>query len=430
MAKNWCETIRASQVIPVYPLTEDLQVGDVFLVETTVASQAQEYQKRGFLALDDFRVRLPFTNFHNVYFNSYWKDDFGNTPHVMPEFTNSVAGTNANAWPWTSVAAPRVAFPPYSFQARSGFGLAAAFPIQGVPVALSFLKSDQVNGSVTITDARTFAGDPGDLFASLQSWASQPPVRQMLAQTVRNIAPTTIYLRVVSRVYLARAMDVYFQKAGSSGGNARAGTSGGVSMTTTNGTVDAQYANVLNTLNSQNGGLATATQAGGAVTFVSASDSTVGMSQSFDRPLAVGYLAFDVPVFPGGDLGYPVPTFQRLQGKLPETREMVGPLSLGQAQFKADQLALESVADANSGRAVRLMSGIVAALPAPEFSAVAKSLAGQAQASPPPAAMKALVKEFNLAAVNYATVSGREGARYQQYAVAFARAFSDSEKSK
>jgi len=30
-AKDWCMTIRGSQVIPVYPLTEDIQPGDIFL---------------------------------------------------------------------------------------------------------------------------------------------------------------------------------------------------------------------------------------------------------------------------------------------------------------------------------------------------------------------------------------------------------------
>src|ERR1035437_8507137 len=81
VAKNWCETIRASQVIPVYPLTQDMVIGDVFLVQTTIASQADDYKKRGFLALDDFRTRLQYTDFHDVYFDNYWKDQFGNTPH-------------------------------------------------------------------------------------------------------------------------------------------------------------------------------------------------------------------------------------------------------------------------------------------------------------------------------------------------------------
>jgi hypothetical protein len=35
-AKDWCMTIRGSQVIPVYPLTEDIQPGDIFLVQVPI----------------------------------------------------------------------------------------------------------------------------------------------------------------------------------------------------------------------------------------------------------------------------------------------------------------------------------------------------------------------------------------------------------
>jgi len=48
VAKNWCETIRASQVIPVYPLTEDLTPGDVFLVQRPIATEAKAYSAGAF----------------------------------------------------------------------------------------------------------------------------------------------------------------------------------------------------------------------------------------------------------------------------------------------------------------------------------------------------------------------------------------------
>ena len=43
VAKDWSLSIRASQVIPVYPLTEDLQPGDVFLVQTPIEEQVKVY---------------------------------------------------------------------------------------------------------------------------------------------------------------------------------------------------------------------------------------------------------------------------------------------------------------------------------------------------------------------------------------------------
>jgi hypothetical protein len=46
-------------------------------------------------------------------------------------------GTNTVSWK----AAPRVAFPSYSFTVQNGAGLSLAVPVQGVPVGLSLLAS-------------------------------------------------------------------------------------------------------------------------------------------------------------------------------------------------------------------------------------------------------------------------------------------------
>src|SRR5262249_6446832 len=88
VAKDWCETIRASQIMPVYPLSEDLKVGDVFLVRMPLSVQEKIFKTKGFLPLDDHRHRLPITNFRSMYFDGYWKDPFGQTPHDSLTLTN------------------------------------------------------------------------------------------------------------------------------------------------------------------------------------------------------------------------------------------------------------------------------------------------------------------------------------------------------
>lgn len=336
VAKGWCEMIRASQVIPVYPLTQDLMVGDVFLTQTTINDQASEYNRRGFLALDDYQIRLPYTNFSQIYFDGYWKDGFGgtNTPHPVPVFTNIGAISNVQPLLLTTAPLPRAAFPTYSVQAQSGYGFNAAFPIQGIPVALSYLNSQQVNASITIADARTYAGDPGQLYALLLAWSQNPATRAQLAQAASNVAPTKVFLRVVSRVYYARAVDVFLERAGSQGASGKAGTIGAVSLAASNGTNNiADYTNVLNTLTAAATTAASvisnATQIGGAVKFVSASSSTVGLSQSFDSLLAIGYLGFDVQVDTNGNIGYPIPTFQHIMGKIPKAAAKVHGVEFG-----------------------------------------------------------------------------------------------------
>src|SRR5580704_15318052 len=68
VAKDWCMTIRASQVIPVYPLTEDIQPGDLFLVQIPID---KEYSQKGFLPLDQHIARLNPVGYTNFYDHSF-----------------------------------------------------------------------------------------------------------------------------------------------------------------------------------------------------------------------------------------------------------------------------------------------------------------------------------------------------------------------
>jgi hypothetical protein len=67
VAKDWCLTIRASQVIPVYPLTEDLEPGDVFLVTVPIHDEARTYEQNGFLPIDMHVTRLAGLDYREVY---------------------------------------------------------------------------------------------------------------------------------------------------------------------------------------------------------------------------------------------------------------------------------------------------------------------------------------------------------------------------
>src|SRR5262249_20761502 len=52
VAKDWCLTVRASQVIPVYPLTRDLRPGDVFVTTVPIGQEVSAFEQKGFLPLD------------------------------------------------------------------------------------------------------------------------------------------------------------------------------------------------------------------------------------------------------------------------------------------------------------------------------------------------------------------------------------------
>src|SRR5205085_11004909 len=74
VARDWSLTIRASQVIPVYPLTEDVQPGDIYLVRTRTDDQVAVYNKRGFLPLENLLHRLRPEGYDAIYEKAYHTD--------------------------------------------------------------------------------------------------------------------------------------------------------------------------------------------------------------------------------------------------------------------------------------------------------------------------------------------------------------------
>jgi hypothetical protein len=282
VARDWALTIRAAQVLPVYPLTADLQPGDVFLVSTPVEAQAAAYEERGFLPMDHLLVRLQPLDFRTFYSTAY------------PDAA-------ARPGPDRLSLAPRAAFPAYTFAVRRGLGLQAALPLQGIPLGLGFLQSASASGTISITDALTYGLDDRSLRGALEVWAGAH------RDYLRNFAPSRgkrRYLRVVSRVYLAGAVNVTLADDAAAESNAAAGASGPPGEDPA-GACAERLAALQKGLDAL---------PGGNLRIAAATTRSVSLNERFEVPLAVGYLAFDVPILTGGRLGLPVPTGALLGG--------------------------------------------------------------------------------------------------------------------
>ena len=96
-----------SQVIPVYPLTEDLQPGDVFLVQTPVEKQVEVYNQRGFLPLEQMLLRLQPEAYREFYLHSHGIGDRADTPHHWKFPAEAEKTTDWPSAPWASLACPR-----------------------------------------------------------------------------------------------------------------------------------------------------------------------------------------------------------------------------------------------------------------------------------------------------------------------------------
>ena len=216
IAKDWCETIRASQVIPVYPLTEDLQPGDIFLVQLPVDRQQEQYRKKGFLPLDNHLARLDpgEENYENFYDHSFYAK--GQKPYLPREWVRP-GGSSTNAWQ----SAPGAAFPTYAFSVNKSQGINLAIPISGVPVGLSLLGTQSANGTVSIKDARTLGIDTISMHAEMEKWAEEN--RAFLAAFGDDSPKPRNYVRVITRVYATGKVSVQLNDARSVGGGVDAG---------------------------------------------------------------------------------------------------------------------------------------------------------------------------------------------------------------
>lgn len=312
-AKDWCATIRASQVIPVYPLTEDIQPGDIFLVQVRVTEQQELYKEKGYLPLDNHLGRLEPTAYPDFYGHNFLK---GESDLTLPADWIRPEGQLTNTW----ARAPNAAFPSYSFAVRRGAGINLAFPVEGVPVGLSLLGTDAADGTVIIKNAHTIGVDTVSLYRQLESWA------RTNADFLSSYAggKGTNYVRVVTRIYTVSYVDISLRDASSRSAGLDVGAAKPVNllapqlMSGTNADSAIVRSNfsegsaILQNL--MTNALAAKDTAGnllpgGSVRLTAASGRTVSMRETFDPPLTIGYLGFDCIITPGGGVAAPIPTY-------------------------------------------------------------------------------------------------------------------------
>ena len=319
VAKDWCLTIRASQVLPVYPLTEDLQVGDVFLVSTPIQEEVKHLEADGFLPLDSVIARIQPTGWQQFYNGAYGIADATVLPRQwqFPQPPPSSAPLTA----WST--APGAAFPSYTFQVKAGAGATLAIPIQSVPVGLSLLETNDAYGTVNIAAASTYGLPITVLSPQVDTWAAEN--QKFLAQYAPHEAmdakgrASTVqhYVRTVYRVYVAGGVNVSLIANQSRGGRVDAGASSkAVSLFDAGGTTEGADAakNYQSMLTSLSQSVASATPSA-SISIASASSRGVAMNETFPRPLVVGYLGFDRAINADGRLGPPLMTEDRVSGE-------------------------------------------------------------------------------------------------------------------
>ncbi len=345
VAKEWSKTIRASQVIPIYPLSEDLQPGDCFVVEVPTEDEVQLWEREGFLPLVHHVARLNVTPYSKTYRNeaygvkkgapqppTLWQRLRDGAATTRPAVVNNVfvlsvpllgpltlpvprvlAARHIQPTHWDM--APRASFPTFRVAVSTETAGDASIPISGLPLGLSVLNAQEAVASVTLSDAYTYGQDVAAVLKKAQECLGGQQLARYEPREVWDGEAETYrknysYLRVVHRVYLVGGVNVSVTdtsdtQAGLRFFRPKPSDDPAVQKKQADA-LAAQNAALAEETNRLNRALALASVdsvPGGAISVTDRSTRSISLKETFDRPLVVGYISFDIPIGKCGKLG-------------------------------------------------------------------------------------------------------------------------------
>jgi hypothetical protein len=249
--------------------------------------------------------------------------DEASAPPRLWQFPGEPVGTKPSSF----ANAPLAAFPTYGFAVSRSEGLNLAIPVQGVPIGLNLLDSASATGSITLKEAYTYALPGQVMFEQVQEWSKLK--KDYLRQFGPWVDPKDkkthySYLRVVNRVYLVKTVNItLFSGQGTSGGlsvgvpkpvelmNIPDGQKAEATFKALNDIIGKATESVAPAAGAAGSGIAP----GGSVKVAMATNRSVSLVETFPRPLAIGYLAFDYRILADGTLDTPVATLTRLESR-------------------------------------------------------------------------------------------------------------------
>lgn len=174
VARQWYLALRSQQVIPAYPISSDVAVGDVLLSDPTEQwfRESVAFNLDGFMSISQ-RV--------------------GNIAETTPDGTIDTSEGVA-------------AFPAISFSADRSTSVSAGLPLESVSIGLTHLDSRQATVSVVLTDVQTEGVDLARVPILAFDWWDE---KQHQMRGIENrFEITTHPLRIVTRVFKAREVSV------------------------------------------------------------------------------------------------------------------------------------------------------------------------------------------------------------------------------
>lgn len=326
VAKKWCMTIHASQVIPVYPLEQGIRPGDIYLVGEAHAIQKDIYEQKGFLPLDTYYHRLEraeekLKEYYGMdVLSEVWSttelnegeqsasalalkecapktDDYERLLCLVDKISKTKSVKPRNL--------PLAVFPSYTADVGMDGSLGLGISLEGIPIGLSMLHSSKATAVVSIKDAYNIGLPVSVLYPDAQAWAARPETRSAL-RMYAGAHEKTLYIRLINKVFLAQRFDIALLDTSKKGAALEAGKDREKDQDSPpEPNMNTQLAEIA----MQNLMMVASGQAaGGEVSLTSKSSLGVSLRETLPRPVVIGYHSVDIPIFQGGYLGAPVAT--------------------------------------------------------------------------------------------------------------------------
>jgi len=193
VVRDWCLTLRASQIIPCYPLREDVEPGSMTVVNYTIPEMKRYWNQKGYLPFE-----IDYDHITSLDFRGWYRDSFGTGGNKNPYHTWREG--------WSS--APYAGFLSHSYTISRGESFSGALPLKGVPTMLSALNSRTAQVSVTLKKCHTVGIGETRLREAVGRWVDVVDNRIHLYNKLREASGAKRYMRIVSRVYLVEQVSV------------------------------------------------------------------------------------------------------------------------------------------------------------------------------------------------------------------------------
>jgi hypothetical protein len=339
--REWTNTFRELGILPVYPPREDVQVGDIYVRRGSPADTEQAI-RRGFMPID---LYLADAGVHAV-MNERYSNHRSHYPTTPGDWgpnlgvpRNATASSEDHIFMGGDASRLRqVAFPEFSTISINQGNLAALVPVKALSLAFAASTSSIREVQVKIANGESAALPAVDVLKAVSienlgrlDLASFPTslllplldAQRAWARSAPGLAPEhrcsileddCIYLDLITEVYYTRRFEVSIERAVDQGAlldvqtidravqqsaNQAAGITG---STPANGQdPPPRRASAFERAEELNRRLATAqdrTSTGGTISFTSVSEAHVGLTQLYERPIAVGVRAMTLRIDP------------------------------------------------------------------------------------------------------------------------------------